>query len=85
MAAISEAKTQAAHHKRKGSCQEDGLEHLKTQVSGNRDFMSWMLTIIAIDQGTNSSRAILFDEDGDPCAEKRRVSADFPAGWLGRT
>ena len=46
--------------------------------------MSQPRTIIAIDQGTTSSRAILFDEDGSILAQK---SAEFPQhfpadGWV---
>ena len=46
--------------------------------------MSEKRTIIAIDQGTTSSRAILFDEDGAILAQK---SAEFPQifpqdGWV---
>ena len=46
--------------------------------------MSDKRTIIAIDQGTTSSRAILFDEDGTILAQK---NAEFPQifprdGWV---
>ena len=46
--------------------------------------MSDLRTIIAIDQGTTSSRAILFDEEGTILAQR---SAEFPQhfpadGWV---
>ena len=75
MAAISEAKASGA--------QEDQVENrLATPRMG--DAMSVKRTIIAIDQGTTSSRAILFDEDGAILAQK---GAEFPQifpqdGWV---
>ena len=75
MAAISEAKASGA--------QEDQVENrLATPQMG--DAMSVKRTIIAIDQGTTSSRAILFDEDGAILAQK---GAEFPQifpqdGWV---
>ena len=75
MAAISEAKASGA--------QEDQVENrLATPQMG--DAMSVKRTIIAIDQGTTSSRAILFDEDGAILAQK---AAEFPQifpqdGWV---
>ena len=77
MGTISEAKTQAAHKERRDSRQKDRLDLniyiLKYQET--RDCMPDKRTIIAIDQGTTSSRAILFDEDGVILAQK---SAEFP-------
>ena len=48
--------------------------------------MADLRTIIAIDQGTTSSRAILFDDRHHPRTPIGRVSAAFPAdGWLNMT
>ena len=46
--------------------------------------MSDLRTIIAIDQGTTSSRAILFDEEGTILAQQSaEFSQHFPAdGWV---
>ena len=76
MAAISETKAQPAH--------ESEQIRLTAASSGNGDNMSEKRTIIAIDQGTTSSRAILFDEDGGILAQK---GAEFPQifpqdGWV---
>ena len=54
MAAIPEAKASGA--------QEDQVEY-RLAMPRIGDAMSVKRTIIAIDQGTTSSRAILFDED----------------------
>ena len=75
MAAISEANASGA--------QEDQVEN-RLATPQMRDAMSVKRTIIAIDQGTTSSRAILFNEDGAILAQK---GAEFPQifpqdGWV---
>ena len=45
--------------------------------------MDDLRTIIAIDQGTTSSRAILFDEAGTILAQRSAEFPHFPAdGWV---
>ena len=46
--------------------------------------MSTRRLIIAIDQGTTSSRAILFDEDGTTGTAVRRIPTAISSWWLGR-
>ena len=75
MAAIPEAKASRA--------QEDQVEY-RLAMTKIGDAMSVKRTIISIDQGTTSSRAILFDEDGAILAQE---GAEFPQifphdGWV---
>ena len=45
--------------------------------------MSQETFIMAIDQGTTSSRAIIFLKKGEQAALVKRNSLRFSAGWLG--
>lgn len=46
--------------------------------------MSQEKYIMAIDQGTTSSRAIIFNQKGKRLAVAKRIPSDFPTRWLGR-
>ena len=45
--------------------------------------MSQETYIMAIDQGTTSSRAIIFNKKGEKVATSKRVYSDFSTGGLG--